>query len=257
VNILVTNDDGINAKGIKALVGALSGLGKIYVVAPDSQKSACGHGITIHGPVMVEEVAYEGAEKAWAVSGTPADCVKLGVSMLIPGTIDVLFSGINQGGNMGTDILYSGTVSGAIEGILLGIPSVAVSFDTNTGVDFGPSKIISRTVCKRMMTKELERETLLNVNVPYIPEDQIKGVQITKLGIREYTESFQERKDPRGGLYYWYSGSPTNVFSEEDTDVMAIEKGYISITPIHFDLTNYRIINDIKDWGIKYESNAK
>lgn len=257
MNILVTNDDGINAKGIKALVEALSGLGKIYVVAPDSQKSACGHGITIHEPVMVKEVSFKGAEKAWAVSGTPADCVKLGVTMLVSDTIDMLFSGVNQGGNMGTDVLYSGTVSGAIEGILLGIPSVAVSYDTNNGDDFEPSKKISRTVCKKMATKELERETLINVNVPNIPEEQIKGVQITKLGIREYTESFQERKDPRGRLYYWYSGLPKNIYSEEETDVMAIENGYISITPIHFDLTNYRIINDIKDWGIKYEINAK
>ncbi len=253
MNILVTNDDGIYAKGIRALVEALSGLGKVFVVAPDSQKSACGHGITIHDPVMVREASFEGAEKAWSVSGTPADCVKLGSSMLIPDKIDILFSGINQGGNMGTDILYSGTVSGAIEGILLGIPSVAVSLDSHTGDDFEASQKISRTVCKKMMTKELERETLLNINVPYVSKDRIKGVQITKLGIREYTESFQERKDPRGRVYYWYSGTPKNVFSEEDTDVMAVEKEYISITPIHFDLTNYRIINDVKDWGIRYE----
>ncbi len=253
MNILVTNDDGIRAKGIKELVEALSDFGKIFVVAPDSQKSACGHGITIHDPVMVQEVSFKGTEKAWAVSGTPADCVKLGSTMLIPEKIDILFSGINQGGNMGTDILYSGTVSGAIEGILLGIPSVAVSLDSNKGDDFEASKRISRTVCRHMMIKELERETLLNINIPYVHKDNIKGVKITKLGIREYTESFQERKDPRGRLYYWYSGIPKNVFSEGDTDVMAVEKGYISITPIHFDLTNYRIINDIKDWGIRYE----
>lgn len=252
MNILVTNDDGINAKGIKALVEALSDLGNIFVVAPESQRSACGHGITIHEPVMVREVNFEGAKKAWAVSGTPADCVKLGVSMFIADTIDIIFSGINQGGNLGTDVLYSGTVSGAVEGILLGYPSVAVSIDSHTGDNFDSAKRITRNVCRHMMSKELERETLLNINVPYISENEIKGVRITKLGIREYLEAFQERKDPRGRVYYWYSGIPKNVFSEEETDVMAVENGYISITPIHFDLTNYRIINDIKDWGIEY-----
>lgn len=253
MNILVTNDDGINAKGIKALVEAISDLGNVYVVAPNSQKSACGHGITIHEPVMVNPVDFEGTKGAWAVSGTPADCVKLGVSMLIPDKINMVFSGINQGGNLGTDILYSGTVSGAIEGILLGIPSIAVSLDTHTGSNFNAAKKITRRVCKDMMIKDLERETLLNINVPYIPEEKIKGVQINKLGIRAYSESFQERQDPRGRAYYWYAGVPENVYSKEETDVMAIENGYISITPIHFDLTNYRIINEIKDWGIQFE----
>lgn len=252
VNILVTNDDGIDAKGIKALVEALADLGNVYVAAPDKQKSACGHGITIHEPVMVHDFTFEGAKAAWAVSGTPADCVKLGIGMFVPDTIDMVFSGINQGGNLGTDVLYSGTVSGAVEGILLGIPSVAVSVNSHTSKDFDAAKKITRNVCKKMMTKELERETLLNINVPCIPENEIKGVQINKLGIREYSESFQERKDPRGRSYYWYAGVPKNVFGAEETDVSAIEKGYISITPIHFDLTNYRIINEIRDWGIKY-----
>lgn len=254
MNILVTNDDGINAIGIKSLVEALQGMGNIYVVAPDAQKSACGHGITIHMPVLVNEVEFEGAKKAWSVAGTPADCVKLGVNQLVKEKVDMVFSGINQGGNLGTDVLYSGTVSGAVEGILLGIPSVAISVDTHTGSDFEPAKKITRNVCQRMIEKHLEPETLLNVNVPYIPEGEIKGVEITPLGIREYTENFMERKDPRGKAYYWYSGIPKkNDITSEDTDVMAIEKGYISITPIHFDLTNYRIINNVKKWDIKYE----
>lgn len=254
MNILVTNDDGINAIGIKALVEALKGLGDIYVVAPDSQKSACGHGITIHVPVLVQEVEFEGAEKAWSVSGTPADCVKLGVCELIKGNVDMVFSGINQGANLGTDVLYSGTVSGAVEGILLGVPSVAVSIDTHIGDNFNPAKKITRNICKELMDHQLEPETLLNVNVPYIPEEEIKGVEITPLGIREYVDNFSERKDPRGQLYYWYSGIPKkNGISDEDTDVMAIEKGYISVTPIHFDLTNYKIIDQVKKWGISYK----
>lgn len=253
MNILVTNDDGINAKGIKALVEALSDLGDVYVAAPESQKSACGHGITIHVPVMVHEVPFEGAKKAWSVSGTPADCVKLGVNMLVQGKIDMVFSGINQGGNLGTDVLYSGTVSGAVEGILLGIPSVAVSIDSHTGTNFDAAKRITRSVCKDMMEKELAPDTLLNINVPYLPEDEIKGIEVTPLGIREYTENFVERKDPRGKAYYWYSGVPVKKSSgEEDTDVLAVERGYISVTPIHFDLTNYKIIKEVKDWGIEY-----
>ncbi|MCG8483233.1 MAG: 5'/3'-nucleotidase SurE [Clostridia bacterium] len=254
MNILVTNDDGINALGIKSLVEALHNVGNVYVVAPDSQKSACGHGITIHVPVLVHEVEFEGAEKAWSVSGTPADCVKLGISELVDGDIDMVFSGINQGGNLGTDVLYSGTVSGAVEGILLGIPSVAVSVDNHTAMNFNPAKKIARNICQHMAENQLEPETLLNVNVPYIPEEEIKGVEITPLGIREYTENFTSRKDPRGRAYYWYSGIPKkNDMGDEDTDVMAIEKGYISVTPIHFDLTNYRIINNVKKWGISYK----
>lgn len=253
MNILVTNDDGINALGIKSLVEALHPLGNVYVVAPDSQKSACGHGITIHVPVLVQQVEFEGAQKAWSVAGTPADCVKLGVNELVDGKIDMVFSGINQGGNLGTDVLYSGTVSGAVEGILLGIPSVAVSVDSHDTTDFDAAKTITKTICEHMVTNQLEPETLLNINVPNIPAKDIKGVEITPLGIREYTESFTGRKDPRGRAYYWYSGVPKTNASDEDTDVIAVEKGFISITPIHFDLTNYRIIKNVKKWGIGFK----
>ncbi|MFA5527013.1 MAG: 5'/3'-nucleotidase SurE [Peptostreptococcales bacterium] len=249
MNILVTNDDGIEALGIKAMVESLKGKGNIYVVAPDTQKSACGHGISIDIPVMIKEVEFEGATKAWAVSGTPADCVKLGVTQLISEKVDMVFSGINHGGNLGTDILYSGTVSGAVEGLLLGFPSVAISLNDYYATDFSNCKKAVAKVCEYMIRKDLEPQTLLNVNIPKIREEEIKGIRITPLGIREYTESFRRYETPRGGSYYWYSGEPKNGGNlESDTDIAAIDNNYVSVTPVHYDLTNYRIIEEIKKW---------
>lgn len=256
MNILVTNDDGIYSNGIKALVSALSEKGTVYVCAPESQKSACGHGITVSTPVMVNEVnSIEGVKKAWKISGTPADCVKLGVSVLAKEKIDFVFSGINHGANLGTDVLYSGTVSGAVEGILLGIPSAAVSLDAlrPSSDDFEAAKKITSEVFDQMCHKELEPDTLLNINIPFIPAEEIKGVRITRLGVREYDENFQARKTPFGNDYYWYGGKPVqNDQMEEDIDVRAVQEGFISITPIHYDLTNYKIIDEVKKWGIRF-----
>lgn len=256
MNILVTNDDGIYSNGINALVSALSQKGNVYVCAPDSQKSACGHGITVSMPVMVKEVSsIDGAVNAWKISGTPVDCVKLGIGELIKEKIDFVFSGINHGGNLGTDVLYSGTVSGAVEGILLGIPSVAVSLDSLNPEpeEFEATKKIVSEVFDKMANRELAPDTLLNVNVPYIPSEEIKGVKITKLGVREYDENFDGRRSPFGREYYWYSGKPVrNLKMEDDVDLKAVEDGYISITPIHYDLTNHKIMNTIKEWGITF-----
>ncbi len=252
MNILITNDDGIFARGIKALVEALKEYGDIYVAAPDSQKSACGHGITVQDPVLVKEKKFEGAKKAWAVSGTPADCVKLAESMLVPEKIDLVVSGINRGGNLGTDVLYSGTVSGAVEGLLLGIPSVAVSLDSHTSKDFEASKQITKQVFKYIIENKMDTDTLLNVNIPNLPMEEIKGVRITKLGRREYSDNFQMREDPRGRNYYWYAGEPCIDNSGDETiDVSAIALGYVSITPIHYDLTNFKILDDIRNWKIQ------
>ena len=252
MNILVTNDDGIFARGIKALVEALSDYGDVYVAAPNSQMSACGHGITVQDPVLVKEKEFVGAKKAWAVSGTPADCVKLAESMLVPEKIDIVVSGINRGGNLGTDVLYSGTVSGAVEGLLLGIPSVAISLNSQSSKDFEPSKKAMKKIFKYILENKMDSDTLLNINIPDIKEEEIKGVRVTKLGFREYTEAFQMREDPRGRNYYWYSGEPVVDKSGDETiDVSAVALGYISITPIHYDLTNFKILDDIRNWGIE------
>ena len=249
MNILVTNDDGIEALGIKALVEALKGKGNIYVVAPNTQKSACGHGISINIPVMIKEIEFEGAVKAWSISGTPADCVKLAISQLIDEKVDMVFSGINQGGNLGTDILYSGTVSGAVEGLLFGVPSVAISLGDYFATDYSNCKKIVVKVCDYMMKQDLEPQTLLNVNIPNIQEEEMKGIKITPLGVREYTESFRKYETPRGGSYYWYSGEVKKSEDLElDTDVVAVDKGYVSVTPVHYDLTNYKIIDNVRKW---------
>jgi len=253
INILVTNDDGINARGINALVKALSAIAKVYVCAPDTQKSACGHGITVAAPITVKEVKMEGAVKAWKISGTPADCVKLAIKNLLQEEIkiDLVYSGINHGPNLGTDTLYSGTVSGAIEGSICGIPSIAVSANSHHPEHFeGCAAIAVQSV--EIALKNLDTKTVLNINVPDLPMEEIKGLKITRLGAREYDEYFDMRLNPSGQTYVWYAGTPLWYENlPEDIDVIALQNGYASITPLQFDLTNHQLIEEVKTWGLK------
>jgi len=252
VRILVTNDDGIKAEGIKQLVLGLREIGEVYVLAPESEMSACGHGITVHQPIRVRKFEFLADVTAWSVSGTPADCVKLGVTTLLEIKPDIIVSGINKGPNLGTDVLYSGTVSGAIEGIILGIPAIAISLDSFLTDDFSFARKVALNLCKQMINEKLAPDTLLNVNVPYIAENQIKGYKVTKLGERKYINNFDHRKDPRGNDYYWLAGQVVQPHIEdEDLDVIAIKNNYVSVTPIHFDLTNYGIIEQVKSWGLE------
>jgi len=252
VRILVTNDDGINAEGIKQLVDGLSELGDIFVLAPAEEKSACGHGITVHYPIKVNKFSFAKNITAWSIKGTPADCVKLGVTTLLKEKPDIVVSGINKGPNLGTDVLYSGTVSGAIEAIVLGIPAMAISLTSFSSDDFSIAKIVAKKLCTDMLSKDLAPDTLLNVNVPSIDKSEIKGFKVTKLGERKYVNNFEHRTDPRGNDYYWLAGQVVPPEKkDEDLDVVAILNNYISITPIHFDLTNYRIMEQIKGWGIE------
>jgi len=245
MRILISNDDGINAKGITQLRKSLEEHAEIFVVAPDRERSATGHKITMHRPLRVKEQVYPGTNsKGWAVDGTPSDCVKLGLEALLPVLPDLVISGINLGPNLGTDVLYSGTVSAAIEGIINNIPAIAISLASYEYQDF----TYSSKFIKNLVTgygKELHGGILLNVNVPPgIP----RGVKVTKLGNRRYTNVFFKRTDPRGGTYFWMAGEPFDVDGDNpDTDVWAVNEGYISITPIHYDLTNYRIIGDINN----------
>ncbi len=251
--ILVTNDDGINARGINALVKALSTIADVYVCAPDTQKSACGHGITVAAPITIKEVKMEGAVKAWKISGTPADCVKLAVKKLLQEDIkiDLVYSGINHGPNLGTDTLYSGTVSGAIEGTICGIPSVAVSADSHSPKYFEGCAALALQAAPIALAN-LDTKTVLNINVPDLPMAEIKGVKITRLGAREYDESFDMRLNPAGQTYAWYSGTPLWYENlSDDIDVVAIQNDYASITPLQFDLTNHQLIEEVKTWGLK------
>jgi len=251
LHILLTNDDGIAAPGIKALWEELSDFAKITVVAPDSEKSATSQAITVHHPIRVDEYFMENPDiRAWRVGGTPTDCVKLALEALLPGYPDLVISGINQGPNLGTDVLYSGTVSAAIEGAMHGLPAIAVSLDSWHPYDFTPTARIIANLIKKMVLGSLPRYTLLNVNVPAKPADELAGITITKLGVRQYENTFERRQDPRGRVYYWMGGKIMATDNDPDSDVMTVSRGEVSVTPIHFDLTNYELMHLLTEWKL-------
>jgi 5'-nucleotidase len=251
LRILLTNDDGITAPGIQALWRELSQLGEVTVVAPDTERSATSQAITVHHPIRVDQFCIEDPPLcAWRVGGTPTDCVKIALETLLEDKPDVVVSGINQGPNLGTDVLYSGTVSAAIEGALHGFPAIAVSLATWQPSDFGPAARFTARLVQNMAGRKLPANTLLNVNVPALPEDELGGVEITKLGVIQYENAFERRQDPRGRTYYWMGGSLVDAGNEEGTDVVAIKKKKISVTPIHFDLTNYAIMHLLEEWNL-------
>jgi 5'-nucleotidase len=254
MNLLIANDDGIDAKGIKELARALSRIANIYICAPHTQRSACGHGITVNKPILTREVNFPNAKKAWETSGTPADCVKLGLKLLAEQGVKIhmVCSGINHGGNYGTDTLYSGTVSAAIEGCICGFPALAVSVNDHKPQNFEAAcDLAVNTV--RAVSGKIGANTVLNINVPNLPPSEVKGVKITKLGDREYDEWFQPKQNEKGETEYWYSGTPV-VYENlaEETDVLAMQAGYATITPLHYDLTSHKLIEEVRAWGIKY-----
>ena len=255
MNILVSNDDGIKAKGILELAKSLSQAANVYVCAPHVERSAAGHSITVRAGLQVSAVPYDYAELAYEINGTPADCVKLGIMILknkgIP--IDMVFSGINHGGNMGTDTHYSGTVSAAIEGCICGVPSVAVSVNSHKPLHFETAGEIAVKALHKAAGK-LDARTVLNINVPDISKKDLKGIRITKLGPREYDGWFRTESvsgEPESITQYWYSGKPV-IYNDlpEDYDVIAVQDGYASITPLQFDFTNHQLIEEVKKWGI-------
>lgn len=250
--ILITNDDGIQAPGIRALWTELSTIADVVVVAPDGERSACSQSITVHHPIRVDE--YELNQEritAWSVNGTPADCVKIALEALMPTTPDLVISGINRGANLGTDVLYSGTVSAAIEASLHGLPAIAVSLADFSANDFSLAAQFTCKLAKTLLGQaSLPSNTLLNVNVPAIKPAEISGVTITKLGKVYYNNVLEKRFDPRGRMYYWMAGNILDVENDVDSDVTAIKNHNISITPIHFDLTNYAIIDSLKEWDL-------
>lgn len=249
MKILVTNDDGVFADGIKNLAKSLSEVGEVYVIAPNRQRSASGHSITMHKPLRAEKVNFFDTDiPAWAVSGTPSDCVKLGIEAIMKEKPDIVFSGINKGANLGTDVLYSGTVSAAIEGAMFGLPSIAVSLQYGKEMDFTYAADFSKKISKMVYHKKLPVDTLININFPN--SKKINDVKITTLGVRRYKNSFVERIDPHGNSYYWMGGEALDENNGEKTDIWAVKNNYVSITPIHFDITNYQLIEQLKDWKI-------
>lgn len=217
------------------------------MVAPDRERSGTGHSITVFEPIKVVPNNFPGIKASWTVGGTPVDCVKLAVNRLIDEPVDLVVSGINHGPNLGTDVLYSGTVSAAAEGVLLGIPSIAVSLNSyQAEMDFTFAAHFCREFINLVMKHGLERKTLININIPALEPAQIKGSRITRLGVRNYDNLFDERKDPRGNTYYWLGGGVVDEPQEEDSDVLAVRQEYISITPIHLDLTDYKLIKEYR-----------
>ena len=251
MRILLTNDDGIIAEGLQTLAQEIKKIAETYIAAPDHEQSATGHAITMHRPLRAEKVKYRHSPElaAWSVNGTPADCVKLAVEALLPQKPDLVISGINRGANLGTDVLYSGTVSAAIEGVILGIPAIAVSLAEyhNPQYDYAAAFI---AYLAPIFAKQAKKEMLLNVNVPGCPAEQIKGVSINRLGVRHYKNPFEERTDPRGRTYYWLAGEIVDIKEEKDTDVAAIKEDKISITPIQYDLTDYAMLESVRKWRI-------
>jgi 5'-nucleotidase len=253
VKILLTNDDGINARGIRALVEVLAGTAELYVAAPDRQRSATGHSITVFEPIITKRLEIKGVKKAWMIKGTPVDCVKLAISRLIDEDLDLVVSGINHGSNLGTDVLYSGTVSAAAEGLIMGVPAIAVSLTTfDQDADFNFAARFTKKFIKTIMRHGMEPTTLINLNIPAISAGNIKGIRITRLGVRNYDNLFDERQDPHGNYYYWMGGGVREEEQEKDSDVLAIEEGYISVTPIHLDLTDYKLIEKYRVLFKKY-----
>lgn len=250
MNILITNDDGINADGIRKLAKEISKFANVYVVAPEGQRSATGHSITIHNPIMVQETYMGENIKAYSISGTPADCVKVGIEAIFKDVnFDLVLSGINNGSNLGTDVIYSGTVSAAIEGLILNKPSIAISynqFEAKSEVYEQAAKHVVRLIENFKDKLNLLNDCILNVN---IPNTEIKGWKVTKLGERKYDNVMEERISPFGQKYFWIGGNIKEVDQDEDSDITCVNSGCISITPINIEMTDinkFKILKDIK-----------
>ena len=240
--ILITNDDGITAPGIRHLAEAAKGLGKVVVVAPDKPQSGMGHAITIGTPLRMNKVEMFGDVEAWQTSGTPVDCVKLAVDKILHRKPDICLSGINHGANHSINVIYSGTMSAAMEASIESIPSIGFSLlDYSFEANFEAATFYARKIIKTILTNKLDKHLLLNVNIPAVPLKKVKGIRICKQAYAKYVEDFDERKDPHGKKYYWLTGEFVNFDKSKDTDVWALQNNYVSVVPVQFDLTNYTL----------------
>jgi len=247
--ILVTNDDSINAPGIKALVEAVKDLGRVVVVAPDKPQSGMGHAITIGNPLRLNKVHLTDGVEAYTSNGTPVDCVKLAVDKILHRKPDICFSGINHGANHSINVIYSGTMSAAMEAAIESIPSAGFSLlDFSLEADFTAAKTIVKKIAIQMLSKKLDKHLLLNVNIPAVPEKLIKGIKVCRQAYAKYKEDFVERKDPHGKLYYWLTGIFVNFDKRKDTDVWALKNNYVSIVPVEFDFTDYEVKKKLESW---------
>lgn len=251
MNILISNDDGIAANGIRVLTEELSKKHNVYVIAPDRERSAAGHSLTFHTPLRVEEIeeTNTGAKRTWVTTGTPGDCIKIGVNAILSEEEqpDFVISGINHGPNLGVEILYSGTVSCAMEGAMLGSPSIAVSLASMQSEyeDFRFAAQFTNSLLEKIKDFQLPKKSILNVNIPSLPAEDISGVEITELGGKLFTNDYEKRIDPRGKVYYWLAGELKNEPVDAPTDIAAIRNNKISITPITYEMTKTETITDL------------
>lgn len=252
--ILITNDDGAHSPGLLALKQALAVVGEVIVFAPDHNWSGAGHTKTLHKPLRVDQVMLADGSVAYVTSGAPSDCVALALLGVAPRRPDIVVSGINLGLNVGEDITYSGTVAGAMEAVVFGIPGIAVSQDMQVKdgqqVDFGPVARLAARLAAQVLERGLPPKVFLNVNAPPLPPEQIRGAQVTRLGRRIYRDALVERTDPRGKPYYWIGGEMPSVEIEDGTDVGALAEGYISVTPLNMDMTDRAFMARLARWEL-------
>ena len=250
--ILITNDDGITAPGIRALIEVMNTIGDVIFVAPDSPQSGMGHAITINSTLFVEEVKVDkGKQKEYSCSGTPADCVKLAIREILDRKPDLCVSGVNHGSNSSINVIYSGTMSAAIEAGIEGIPAIGFSLlDYNWNANFKASKAFIKTIAENALKEGIPKGVILNVNIPNLPENEIKGIKVCRQAKANWEEEFDKRKNPQGKDYYWLTGKFVNLDKGEDTDEWALNNGYVSIVPVQFDLTAHHYIQNLNTWNL-------
>jgi len=247
IHILCTNDDGVHAAGLALLERVAADFGVVTVVAPDRQQSASSHSLTLHRPLRVVRTS----ERRYAVDGTPTDCVLVAVNRLMDERPRLVISGVNHGPNMGEDVLYSGTVAAAMEGTILGIPAVAISYagQREEWIDgYGP--LLGRLLRSLLTSGPFPSESCFNINLPEMPADDVRGVRVTTLGRRVYSDTLTRREDPMGREYYWIGGGVSKWSGREDSDFRAVQAGYVSATPLHLDLTDYRFLEEVRTWNL-------
>ncbi len=253
-HILVTNDDGVDAPGLLALARALAPLGRLSVLAPERSWSASGHAKTMHRPLRVRERRLEDGTPALVTDGAPSDCVALAVLGLVEGPIDLVVSGINPDANVGHDVTYSGTVTAVMEAAIAGVAGIAVSLDGPEGstdrLDYGPAAHVSATIAAKVMERGLPAGVCLNLNVPDRPLEEMRGVAVTRQGLRVYRDALVRREDPRGRPYYWIGGGRPTGVAEEGTDFWALRQGFVSLTPLHLDLTAHEHVQTLEGWNL-------
>lgn len=247
MRILLTNDDGLYGQGLKPLHQVLRRIGEVFLIVPDQERSGVSHSLTLIKPLRVMEIKY----RTYLVNGTPADCVRFGVMSIMQKKVDLVVSGINRGQNVGADVLYSGTVAAAREGALLNIPSLAVSLVVRGGFHFSTAGYYAKLIIKKMLEHKLPQQVYLNINVPDLPRNKIKGIAVTRLGTRVYGNQIEQRTDPRGDKYYWFADENNLTgINEPGSDVFAVHQNKVSLTPLQVDLTAYSFKHELEKWKL-------